>query len=47
VLPMHPEDLTWLSNARATLKDAGFDPDEINIDDVNGRVSFVYDLEEE
>jgi len=31
---MHPEDLTWFSEMREVLRDAGYDPDEIQVDDL-------------
>jgi hypothetical protein len=44
---MSPEDLTWLSEARSILREAGYDPDEVHVDEVNGRVRFIYDLPED
>jgi hypothetical protein len=44
---MHAEDLTWLAEAREILRDAGHDPDDVYVDEVNGQVKFVYDLPEE
>ena len=44
---MHPEDLTWFSEMREVLRDAGYDPDEIQVDEVNGVVDFRWQISED